>query len=318
MISCKKDPKAKDAEVIEEPPAEEVKVPVFESDSAYQYVRQQVEFGPRSPNSDAHRKCKDWLVAKLKSFGAEVSEQKFEAKLYTGVVMNSSNIVASFNPSSKKRVLLASHWDSRFIADQDDNPANQKKAILGADDGASGVGILLELARAIQGNPLKMGVDIVLFDAEDQGQDGGGDPLSWCIGSQHWAKEAKNKGYNAKWGILLDMVGAKNARFPQEGASMKYAPDVVQKVWQLAQGMGFGNYFVNEPANGITDDHVFVNEIAGVRMIDIINLPLGSPKGFVSHWHTQADDLTAVDKNTIHAVGQIITAAVYREANGSF
>lgn len=298
-------------------PAKKMKVPKFDSTSAYQFVADQVAFGPRVPNTQGHIACKEYLVGKLTEFGATVIQQDFKAKAYTGTTLNATNIIGQFNPSAKKRILLGAHWDSRHIADYDPDESRRTEQVIGADDGASGVGVLLEVARQLGANPIEnMGVDIVFFDAEDHGQDGGNDINSWGLGSQHWSRNFHVSGYRADYGILLDMVGAKNARFPIEGTSAKYAPNAVRKIWKLAQGMGYGDYFSAENVGGITDDHYFVNTIAQIPMVDIINLPTDSGQTFVKHWHTTNDSMENIDKRTLRAAGQVVLAVLYNEAMG--
>lgn len=315
FLACDDDDKPT---TITDPPinsTQPVSVPRFDRDSAFNFVAKQTEFGPRVPNTEAHRQAKDWLVGKLEAFGTTVIEQSFEVEAYTGEMLQATNIIGQYNPESEKRVILAAHWDSRHIADHDPDEANRKEYVMGADDGASGVGVLLEIARQLQANPIDMGVDIILFDVEDQG-DGGenGDYTTWCLGAQHWARNPHKPNYRAEYGILLDMVGAENARFTKEEVSMTFAPDLMNHVWQLAQDMGYGNYFVNEKTRQIIDDHLFVNQIAKIPMIDIINRPSDTETMFVAHWHTVEDTIDKIDKQTLRAVGQVVLAVIYREA----
>ena len=293
-----------------------VKIPKFNRDSAYVFIEKQVAFGPRLPNTEGHRKCKEWYVQKFKEYGAEVIEQDFQVKSYKNKMLNATNIIAQYNPEKTNRVVLAAHWDTRHKADQDADEKKKDKPILGADDGASGVGMLLEIARQIQANPIDLGVDIVLFDAEDQGDNGS--ETSWALGAQHWSRNLHQPNYKPKFGILLDMAGAKNARFTKDGTSMKHAPKVMNKVWKIAQERGYANYFVDDLTGEITDDHKFVNEIAKIPMIDIINRPAGSRSGFGEYWHTHDDDMSVIDKNTLRAVGQTVLAVIYRESVGDF
>ncbi len=299
-------------------PKPEVKVPRFDRDSAYNYVSRQVAFGPRVVNSDAHKQARAWLVDQFKGFGATVIEQDFQAEAYTGTVLNGTNIIAQYQPNNPKRILLAAHWDSRHIADYDPDENKRDQPILGADDGASGVGVLLEIARQLQANPIDLGVDIILFDAEDYGESKGEDYTTWCLGSQHWANNLHRSSYRAEFGILLDMVGAKNARFTLDETSMSFAPTIMNKVWKLAQDMGYSNYFVSEKTGILIDDHLFVNRIARIPMIDIINRPLESETGFGHYWHTQGDDMSVIDRRTLRAVGQTVLAVIYRLNNGQF
>lgn len=301
------------------PPKEKVSVPKFDRDSALSFVTQQVNFGPRVPNSEAHRQTRRWLAEQFKGYGAKLIEQDFEATAYTGDILKATNIIAQFNPGAQKRVLLAAHWDTRPFADSPISEERRDEPISGADDGGSGVAVLLEVARQLQANPIDMGVDIVLFDAEDYGESGGETPDTYALGSQYWSRNPHVSGAKKpKYGILLDMVGARGARFPKEYFSMQFAPQVVNKVWKLAQNMGYGNYFVNQQGGAITDDHYYVNTIARIPMIDIINRTQGTQTGFGEHWHTHNDDLDVIDKRTLLAVGQVVLAVLYREANGEF
>ncbi len=290
---------------------EEKKIPNINRDSAYAFVKSQVDFGSRMPGTKAHKECSNWLKNKLESFGAKVYMQEYKADFYFGKSADAVNIVGAINPEKKRRVLLCAHWDSRFQADQDTERKNE--AILGADDGASGVGVLLEIARVIQENPIDIGVDIIFFDAEDQGKDGDGTEdtsLTWCIGSQYWAKNKHVQGYKAEYGILLDMVGSKGARFGREDYSMQFAPDIMNKVWKTAKDMGYGDYFVDARVGGITDDHVFVNQ-GGVRTIDIINRPADG--GFGKYWHTHDDNMDVISKKSLGAVGNVVLNVLYNE-----
>jgi len=312
--ACKND---KPEEVV---PPKTYKAPAFNHDSAYAFVEKQVSFGPRLPNTEGHKACKEWLVSRLKGYGFDVIEQDFEAKVYTGAVLNATNIIGRYNPKAQKRIVLAAHWDTRHIADSPLSTERQNEPILGADDGGSGVAVLLELARQLQANPIEsqhLGIDIVFFDAEDHGQSGG-DEKTYCLGAQHWAKNPHVSNYKPIYGILLDMVGARGARFTKEYVSMSYAPGLMNKIWTMAQRMGYGNLFVDVPTGALVDDHYFVNIIAGIPMIDIINRPAGTETGFGEHWHTHYDNMDIIDPNTLKAVGRVVTAVVYREASGNF
>ncbi len=294
-----------------------IDVPQFSADSAYLYIKQQVDFGARVPNTKAHEECATYLVAKLKQFGAEVIEQKADLKAFDGTVLKSNNIIGTFNPKVENRILLISHWDSRPWADHDPDPANRKKPVMAANDGASGVGVLLEMARLMGKNNPTIGVDIIFIDSEDYGQpeneNGGSSEDSWCLGTQYWAKHPHIPGYTARFGILLDMVGAPQATFYREQASDFYAQSIVTKVWSQAQSLGFGNYFINQPGGAITDDHIYVNKLIGIPTIDIIQYDPNSGSGFGSYWHTTHDTMENVDKNTLNAVGTTLMHVVYNE-----
>ena len=316
FLACKSD----QSKTTTEPAASNKKltIPKFDRDSAYYFVERQVAFGPRVPNTAAHQATKNWLSDQLRTYGATVIEQDFDAKAYTGEILKGTNIIGQYKPGARKRILLAAHWDSRHITDNDPDETKRDLHVMGADDGASGVGVLLEVARSLQATPIELGVDIVLYDVEDYGDPEGDNPNSWALGSQYWSRNLHTGGYNPKYGILLDMVGAKNPRLKKEGYSMQYAPGVVNKVWKLAQEMGYGNYFSSEIGGGITDDHYFVNRIAGIPMINIINLPNSTNPVFVKHWHTTSDNMEVINKRTLGAVGQVLLAVIYNEEMGRF
>ncbi len=316
-------------EVKEDKPVETlppVEIPVFNADSAYHYIEKQVEFGPRVPNTEPHKKCAKWLEKQLKDFGAQVIVQEANMKAYTGKILNGKNIIASFNPKNNRRILLAAHWDSRHIADSELADINKKNdPILGADDGGSGVGVLLEIARILGDKGIKndLGVDIILFDLEDYGQpaDGGGFPEmrdSWCLGSQYWGKNLHKPGYRADFGILLDMVGSKNARFTLDGTSMHFAGDIMKKVWNIAHEQGYSKYFSYTKTEQLIDDHLYVNQLTKIPMLDIINRQPGTPARFGNYWHTHNDNMQVIDKKTLKASGQTVLAVLYHYAEGRF
>ena len=285
--------------------------PPFSPDSAYAYVAKQVAFGPRVPGTAAHEACGDWLVQTLSGWADEVSEQKTTVKAWDGKTLPVRNITARFNPEHPRRVLLCAHWDTRPIADEDTE--RQSEPISGANDGGSGVAVLLELARQFHRSDPGIGIDMVLFDTEDYGNPKVED--SYCLGSQYWATQARKTGYTAEFGILLDMVGAEGAVFYREGISMHYAPDVVERVWRAAATAGHRSYFVynQEPFPPLTDDHLYVNQIAGIPTIDIIQYDRESPKGFGEFWHTHRDDMPIISLQTLRAVGETLGVVLREE-----
>ncbi len=304
-------------------PKKTVSVPNFNADSAYQFVAQQTQFGPRVPETDAHAQCAEWLTAKLGEFADTVIVQDFRAKLFNGKGIDGQNIVGVFNPEAKKRIVLCAHWDSRPYADHDPDEANIHTPIDGANDGASGVGVLLECARLFkaQALPEKLGIDIILFDLEDYGPHAeeaekyySEEVNYWALGSQYWSKHPHVYGYKAYYGILLDMVGGSNPNFPKEYYSQGYAVTVSNKVWRMAYDLGYRPYFNNELGSPISDDHIPMNEIAGIPTIDIIDLqPESSNECFPDVWHTLNDNLEHIDKNTLGMVGNVLLHVLYEE-----
>lgn len=296
----------------------EIQVPVFNADSAYSYVAAQTAFGPRVPNTDAHEKGGDYLIGKLSQFADTLIVQKFQSFAFDRTLLNGKNIIASFNVASKKRIFLAAHWDSRPFADHDPDEANHHKAIDGANDGASGVGVLIEIARLMQIEKPEIGIDIILFDLEDYGTPefaprNSNSENTWGLGSQYWALNPHQLDYSAQFGILLDMVGAEDAVFRMEAFSMQYAPHIVKKVWKIAAAAGYGNYFLLENGSTVLDDHYFINRDAKIPTIDIIQHDPSTSTGFYKNWHTLNDNLENINKETLKAVGQVVTEVVYRE-----
>lgn len=293
-----------------------VYVPVFSADSAFQYIQNQVDFGPRVPNSPGHKACAVYLAEKLRSFGAEVIEQRALVTAFNGDQLNIINIIGSFNLENRNRILLFAHWDTRPWSDEDPDPANYYVPVIGANDGGSGVGVLLEIARQISQHPPSVGIDIIFFDAEDYGapKDYTGDaPHSWCLGSQYWGANPHVPGYSARFGILLDMVGATNAVFYREQVSDQFAPSIVDKVWNVASSLGFSQFFINERGGAITDDHVYVNQLARIPSINIIDFDPQREKGFFKYWHTINDDMDNICKRTLRAVGSTVMHVIYHE-----
>lgn len=307
-------------------PAEEKlrKAPAFDADSAYAYTARQVAFGPRVPNSKAHVACGNYLVATLKRFGLSVREQPFQAMTFDGTNISARNIVAQYQPGAARRVAIFAHWDTRPFADADTG-AKKNKPMDGASDGASAAGTALEIVRQLSLQPDSLapnvGVDVILFDAEDWGYEadtqatiknqlGGSD--SWCLGSQYWAKHLLPPGYKAEYGVLLDMVGARDAHFTREGTSLQNARSVVDKIWSLAARLGYSNYFLFKDTGTILDDHVYTNQ-AGVPTVDIYDHPAYGEAYFPAYHHTTADNMSLIDRKTMKAVGQTLLQVVYQE-----
>lgn len=294
--------------------------PAFNADSAYAYIQAQCDFGPRTMNSEAHEQCANWIIRKFQQFGCDVTTQKTDVKGYDGTMLHATNIMAKYKPEATKRILLCAHWDSRPWADNDPDSTNWRKPVMAANDGASGIAVMLELARLLQNDTIvTYGIDFVCFDAEDWGtpqwekQSGGED--SWALGAQYWAKNASHHN-RPEYGILLDMVGGQGAKFYQELASKQYAPNIVEKVWAAAEATGYGSYFPRQDGGYITDDHIPVNEHAKIPTIDVIPFYPDCPQSsFGPTWHTIYDTIEHIDKNTLKAVGQTIIQVLFSEEN---
>ena len=297
MISCGNSKSTKNEE--RETRSEELVGIVFQADSALLYCQQQCDFGPRTMNSEAHERCGEWIAKKFEGFGMEVTKQTATLTGYDGTPLKSTNIIASYNPEAKERILICAHWDSRPWADNDPDEANHKKPVMAANDGASGVGVMLEIARLLSQLPIDngkliIGIDFICFDAEDWGtpqwaesKDNDGD--TWALGAQYWSEHPHHDGYKARFAILLDMVGGQGAKF-------YLAQNIVKKVWQAAETVGFGSYFVNDEGGTITDDHLPVNQKAGIPCIDIIPYyPDCEQSSFGPTWHTVNDNMKHLD-----------------------
>ena len=286
----------------------------FCADSAYAFCAAQCQYGPRTMNSVAHEECGQWIAEKFRQYGCDVELQRADLKGYDGTILKSTNIIAKSQKltaksrqltanSQQPRILICAHWDSRPWADNDPDSANWRKPVMAANDGASGVAVMLEIARLLQQNDsASVAVDFVCFDAEDWGtpqweNDSDGD--SWALGAQYWAANCPKQIANSyQYGILL--------------FSMKYARNIVEKVWQAASAAGYGSYFPAKDGGGVTDDHLPVNEKAGIPCIDIINhYPDCEQSNFGPTWHTINDDMQHIDKNTLQAVGQTLIQLLF-------
>jgi Zn-dependent M28 family amino/carboxypeptidase len=235
-------------------------------------------------------------VVQIQSGSVQTEEKKMPVK----------NIIASFNPEKNTRILLAAHWDTRPVSDRDEK--FKDKPFDGANDGASGVGVLLEIARQASVAKPNLGIDIIFFDMEDYGKE-------YCLGSAYWAKNFHKPGYSAQYGILLDMIGAKDAVFPREGLSRQYAPYVVKKIWNKAAHLGYSHYFIFQDVHELTDDHANIILLANIPCVNIIHFdPVTNDFG--TFHHRQSDNMSIIDKNTLKAVGQTVLEVVWEEQSG--
>ena len=297
---------------------------LFDADSAYLFCQQQCDFGPRTMNSEAHEQCAQWIVQKFTQYGYQVTLQKADLKGYDGTILKSSNIIATApapgdSGAVANRLLVCAHWDSRPWADNDPDSANWHKPVMAANDGASGVAVMLELARQLQQHDsTNVAVDFVCFDAEDWGVpqwSNQSDADSWALGAQYWAANCpQSVAKNYRYAILLDMVGGQGAKFYHEGFSLEHARPVVDKIWKAASAAGYGSFFPSQPGGYVTDDHVPVNEKAHIPCVDIINhYPECPQSNFGPTWHTVNDDMQHLDRNTLKAVGQTLIQLIYSE-----
>ena len=323
------------------PKQKELNRPAFSADSAYSYIEKQMAFGPRVPNSSAHMQCAVWLIEQLRACGAEVELQKGQMPDYRGNNQQIYNIIGHFYTAetvSRPRILLAAHYDTRPWCDEEEDYNDRLYNVPGANDGASGVGVLLEVARQIglridttndqsQMSNVKLStpVDIIFFDCEDMGTPriytGEEREDTWCLGSQLWATNyAKNNltaegGLTAtrsnsaavyQYGIVLDMVGAPDAFFPKEMYSTTYAGNYQQQIWRSAEQLGYGSLFSNQQSYPITDDHYYINYIAGIPCVDVIHYDVRNATGFPHWWHTRQDNMDNISKSTLQAVGEVV------------
>lgn len=314
FVSCSSESETKKPDDIKKETSDQVNIPAFNENTAFSYIEKQLSFGTRHPNSPGHEVCKNWIIEELKAKGMKVNTQTFRAMTFKGEKYTGTNIVGHYKPEFQNRILLLAHWDTRFMADMEDGDLHNKP-IPGADDGGSGVAVLLALAKLVSENHVNVGIDFLFLDAEDQGEDGGNNPESWCQGAQYYARNLMISANKPQFGILLDMVGAKGATFLKEEISLRYARNIVDKVWAMANGMGYGNYFINQNTTAALDDHLFINRDANIPTVDII---YKTNEGFGDHWHTHRDNIEIIDPATLKAVGQVMTALIYNYAGGGF
>lgn len=277
----------------------------FVADSAVALVKKQCDFGPRVPGTPAHKQCGQWLAQQLAAWCDTVHAQHATVTTFDGTQLQITNYVGVFNPDAQQRVLLVAHWDCRPWADQDPDPAKRREPVLGANDAASGVAVMLELARIMHNERPTVGVDLLMTDAEDWGQENDDD--SWALGTQSWASHPHVEGYAPAFGILLDMVGAQGAQFAPEYFSMQYAPSTVKLVWETARDAGYGAFFTTRSGGAVTDDHMPINR-AGIPCIDIVDM---RGDGFFEGWHTTHDTPDVIAAATLKAVGQTLSNLIY-------
>lgn len=295
--------------------------PTFVADNAMQYIEKQCALGARVPGSQAWKACGDSIAAWFAGMGLTVTEQNTTVTVYDGTKVPCRNITASLNTDNTDRILLCAHWDSRPWADNDPNLLNHKTPVMAANDGASGVAVMLELARVLtQAGTVKTGIDFVCFDVEDYGTpqwafDGEErEESTWCLGSKAWCEQAAQNGYQARFGILFDMVGGRGSTFSKELLSNYYAQPIVELLWHIAHQIGYGQFFPLNDGSSIVDDHLNVNQIAHVPCIDIIPYHNDGPSPFGPTWHTVNDTPENIDPNVLEAVGQSVLQLICNDA----
>lgn len=274
--------------------------PLFDKKSAFAYLEAQCAFGPRVPGSEAHLRCRDYLVKTLSGYTDEVELQPFQLTYgRPGRTVEAFNIIARFRPELAERIILCAHWDSRPWADEDPDPKLRSTPVLGANDGASGVAVLLEMARVFHSQPPPVGVDLVLFDGEDVGDVG--NTWSWARGSQYFAGRLSKEEY-PRFVILLDMIGDRDLKIPREAYSLEYAPALMAKVWEIASSLKIKS-FVSDRGPAVMDDHIpFLQR--RIPAIDLVDLDYAD-------WHTSQDTPDKCSPDSLDDVGRVLVRLVY-------
>ena len=282
----------------------------FNADSAFSYTRQQVAFGPRVPGTAGAEKAGDWIVTMMRARADTVIEQRWKHKTLKGDSIPLRNILARFNPKATQRVLYITHWDTRPVADSDPVLANRGTPILGANDGASGVGLFVALGDALKKTPASVGVDLLFVDGEDYGASFDPPYADVLLGSQYFVNNLPSPDYKPMYGVLWDMIADADLNITQEPNSMRAAPEVVSRVWQKAADLGYARYFISKAyqVGPVTDDHVpFIEK--GFRVIDVLDLDYGpmGPDGLASpnYHHTLQDTMEHISAKSFQIVGDV-------------
>lgn len=273
----------------------------FNGQTAFGYLEQQMAFGPRIPGRPGHRQTGDWLLAELRARADTVIVQEIRHVTRSGETLELRNFFARFRPAATERVLLLAHWDTRPMADKSENLGQQRMPVPGANDGASGVAVLLGVADALKARPPTIGVDLLFVDGEDYGDWDDPERHDVLIGSRFFARNQPT-GYQPLYAVLFDMVGDKDLEIPQEGYSVANAPEVVRIVWNAAERVGHERVFVSRVGQGLTDDHIPLQE-AGIRAIDVIDFDY-------PYWHTTEDTIDKVSAASLQIVGDVALALV--------
>ena len=283
-------------------------IPKFDSENAYQQVKAQTDFGPRNPGSAGHKRALVYLQNELGKYADEIKLQSFTYSGYDDEKLELTNIIGKFNPNAKKRIMFCAHWDTRPRAEKDEDPSKRNLPIIGANDGGSGVGVLLEIARLLKNQKVNYGVDIIFFDGEDYGKES--DLNYFCLGAKYYS--ATLTGDFPVFSILLDLVGDKEANFKMEGNSLKYAPEVVKMIWGIA-GKINATMFSPSEGSSIYDDHIPLNQ-AGLKSVDVIDAELvgaDTPIKRRNYWHSHKDTMDNIGKNALQQVGDVMINLIY-------
>ena len=287
--------------------------PTFNADSAFSYIVAQEAFGPRVPGSPGHKACAEYLTSFMAENTDTVITQRGTVTAYNGDRLPIVNIMGRVKPQLKDRVLVLAHWDTRPWADADPDEANHNRPINGANDGGSGVAVIMEIARQLKTLDLPVGVDLLLVDAEDYGHSATFENTteSWCLGTQYFVDHLPyGRDALPRYGICLDMVGGRGAVFHREYMSEALAGSVVDRVWNVAARSGFGDRFINSVGGSIVDDHIFINR-AGIPCIDIVEINNPETGSFPPTWHTLDDTSANIDRSSLRAAGQTVLNTLY-------
>jgi glutaminyl-peptide cyclotransferase len=281
-------------------------IPEFNGKDAFGFLLRQTSFGPRNPGSQGHSSCLQYLGSTMRGLADQVGMQEFSHTGYGGEQFRLTNIIASFRPDLTNRILLCAHWDTRPRAEHDENKSRRDQPIIGANDGASGVAVLLEIATLLKKTPPPVGVDLVLFDGEDYGKEG--DTERYLLGSRYFASNFDKKTI-PRFGILLDMIGDTYLEIPREQNSQRFAPDVMNLVWRTAQDLGV-TQFLDAPGEEIMDDHLPLNQ-AGIKTIDLIDF--NYPDQTNRYWHTHQDTPDHCSGESLQAVGSVLMNVLFTQ-----
>ena len=274
--------------------------PAFDIDRAYGYLKTQCAFGPRVPNSQAHDDCKDWIIKELTPNVDKVDTQAFFYRdRKRGKRLMLTNVIGVINPTASKKIMLFTHWDTRPTADQELDDVNKAKPIPGADDGASGTAVLLELAHTFHDKHPNVGVVLLFVDGEDWGPEDD----NMYIGSKYFA--AHTGDYRPQYAILLDMIGDKDLDIHREHYSEQHQPEIDNKIWGAAQELGYTTSFINDTKYEITDDHEPMNN-AGIPAVDLIDFDY-------PYWHMLSDTPDKCSPMSLRTVGQVVARVIYKE-----